>query len=314
MTYIVHSTLASMLLAGAAATAYADAASGFDVAVGAQYDSTHVYVAPGDMDAFVNAFTATFGGKASQRGEGNVLPVPSHAALQYVMSPVGTLSVFGFDTPLPYPFGSERTGYLVSDMDRALRAAQDSGAEILVAAFRDPIGIDAVIRWPGGVETQLYWHFSAPNYPPLATIPDNRVYLSADKADEFVHDFLRFSRGRLLSDERHADAAEIDRPGESYRCIRIASGFGQMQVLVTDGHLPYPFGREVTGYQVSDLAATLARARAAGVTVLTAPYDGEDRSSAMLQFPGGYIAEVHAPRVPHTAGSRQGVDAQASGR
>ena len=33
-----------------------------DVAVGAQYDSTHVYIASGDLDAFVKSFTATFGG------------------------------------------------------------------------------------------------------------------------------------------------------------------------------------------------------------------------------------------------------------
>jgi hypothetical protein len=26
-----------------------------------------------------------------------------------------------------------------------------------------------------------------------------------------------------------------------------------MVVLVTDGHLPYPYGRETTGYEVSDL-------------------------------------------------------------
>jgi len=38
-----------------------------------------------------------------------------------------------------------------------------------------------------------------------------------------------------------------------------------MQVLVTDGHLPYPFGCEITGYQVRDLAATLAKATAAGL-------------------------------------------------
>ena len=34
-------------------------------AVGAQYDSTHVYVAASDFDAFVSAFTATFGCFAS---------------------------------------------------------------------------------------------------------------------------------------------------------------------------------------------------------------------------------------------------------
>jgi hypothetical protein len=213
----------------------AERATAFDVAVGAQYDTTHVYVAPGDLDTFVSAFTATFGGNASRRAQGNVLPVPSHAALQYVWTPVGTLSVFGFDTPLPFPFGSERSGYLVKEMDRAIDAARASGAEIIVAPFKDPIGIDAVIQWPGGVKTQLYWHFIAPDYPPLITIPDNRVYVSPDRADEFVRDFLRFSNGRLVSDDRHADAGEIGRPGESYRRIQIASGFGQMQVLVTTG-------------------------------------------------------------------------------
>jgi hypothetical protein len=36
-----------------------------DVSVGTQYDSTHVYVAPGDMNTFIKSFTATFGGQAS---------------------------------------------------------------------------------------------------------------------------------------------------------------------------------------------------------------------------------------------------------
>jgi hypothetical protein len=286
---------ASMLLAARLAHgAAAEEANPAAVAVGAQYDSTHVYVAPRDLQGFVTAFTATFGGTASKRVDGNVLPVPSHTTFQYVMAPVGTLSIFAFDTPVPFPFGSERTGYLVRDMGRALSAARASGAEILVAPFRDAIGIDAVVRWPGGLETQFYWHFVAPDYPPLASTPDNRVYVSAASVEEFVRDFLRFAHGRLLSDERHADAGEIGRPGEVYRRIRIDSGFGRMQVLVTDGHLPYPFGRESTGYQVADMADTLARAKAAGVTLLVAPYQAADRSTAMLQFPGGYIAEVHA--------------------
>jgi hypothetical protein len=292
---LANVALAAMwLLSPATRSVAADAAREFDIAVGAQYDSTHVYVAPGDMDRFVTAFAATFGGKPSNSVEGNLLPVPSHTKFRYVMTPVGTLSVFEFNTPIPFPFGSERTGYLVRDMDRAIEAAKVSGAEVLVAPFNDAIGKDAVIRWPGGVETQLYWHFTAPDYPPLASIPDNRVYLSADRADEFVRDFLRFSRGRVLSDDRRADAGEIGRKGEFYRRIRIASGFGRMQVLVTDGHVPYPFGRELTGYQVADLGDTLGKAKSAGSTLLSAPYDASDRVTAILQFPGGYIAEVHA--------------------
>jgi predicted enzyme related to lactoylglutathione lyase len=70
-----------------------------------------------------------------------------------------------------------------------------------------------------------------------------------------------------------------------------------MQVLVTDGHLPYPFGLEVTGYQVQDLAATLEKAKAAGVKVLSQPYAANDRTTAIVEFPGGYIAEIHSIRV-----------------
>jgi predicted enzyme related to lactoylglutathione lyase len=267
------------------------------VSVGPQYDTTHVYIAPGDFDAFVNSFTGTFGGKPSKRGTFNVLPVPSNTEAQYVWTPVGTLSTFAFVTPIPYPFGQERTGYLVTDMDRALKQARAAGAEVIVDKFKDPIGYDAVIQWPGGVKMQLYWHFNAPSYKTLESVPDNRIYVSRDRADVFVHDFLRFSHGKVISDDRKADAGEIGKPGETYRRIRIDSGFGKMQVNVTDGHLPYPFGHEVTGYEVKDLDATLARASSHGARVLVSRYDAGDRSTAIVQFPGGYITEVHAVRV-----------------
>lgn len=266
------------------------------VGVGAQYDSTHVYVAPGYLDAFVKSFAATFGGQPSKRIVTNVLPVPSSTEFQYLWTPHGTLSVFAFQTPIPFPFGQERTGYLVSDMDEAIKEARAAGAEVIVEPFKDPIGIDSVIQWPGGVKMQLYWHFAAPSYAPLETIPDNRVYLSGDEADTFVDDFVRFSRGKVLSDDKRADASEIGRPGEAYRRIRIASVFGNMQVMVTDGHLPYPFGHEITGYQVPDLNATLQKAKAAGVKLLFGPYTAKDRVSAMVEFPGGYVAEVHSVR------------------
>jgi predicted enzyme related to lactoylglutathione lyase len=64
-------------------------------------------------------------------------------------------------------------------------------------------------------------------------------------------------------------------------------------VLVTDGHLPYPFGHELTGYQVQDLGATLNKAKAAGAKILSAPYTAGDRITAIVEFPGGYIAEIH---------------------
>ncbi len=280
---------------GQAATNVADAG----VAVGAQYDSTHVYVAPGDLDAFVKSVNATFGGNASKLLVTNVLPVPSSTEFQYVWTPVGTLSVFAFQTPIPFPFGEERTGYLVTDMDQAIRDARAAGAEVIVEPFKDPIGRDAVIQWPGGVKMQLYWHFTAPKYAPLERIPDNRVYVSRDAADKFVAAFVQFAHGKVLADDAHADAGEIGRAGEAYRRIRISSGFGNMRVMVTDGRLPYPFGREITGYEVRELGATLAKAKAAGATILSAPYATDDgRMSAIVEFPGGYIAEIHSGGAP----------------
>jgi predicted enzyme related to lactoylglutathione lyase len=265
------------------------------VAVGPQYDSTHVYVAPGDLDAFVTSFAATFGGEPSKRSVTSVLPVPSSTEFQSLPTSAGMLSIFAFQTPVPFPFGQERTGYLVTDMDEAIRTARAAGAEVIVEPFKDPIGIDAVIQWPGGVKMQLYWHFTTPKYPPLETVPDNRVYVSRDQADNFVNDFVRFSHGKVVADDKYADAGEIGRAGETYRRIRITSLFGNMLVFVTDGHLPYPFGHELTGYQVHDLGATLERAKTAGAKILSAPYTANDRVTAIVEFPGGYIAEIHSP-------------------
>jgi predicted enzyme related to lactoylglutathione lyase len=61
--------------------------------------------------------------------------------------------------------------------------------------------------------------------------------------------------------------------------------------------LPYPFGHELTGYEVKDLDATLKKANAASAKVLTQPFDSGDRRSTMIEFPGGYIAEVHSVKA-----------------
>jgi predicted enzyme related to lactoylglutathione lyase len=265
-----------------------------NVAVGPQYDTTHVYVAPGEFDTFVASVVATFGGTTSKKGVFTVTPTPSKTMSQLVLTPVGTLSVFGFETPIPYPFGSERTGYLVTDLDSAIRAARATGADILVSPFNDPIGRDAVIQWPGGVNTQLYWHTVAPSYASLKMIPENRVYVSAYSVNTFTTSFLKFSHGEVISDNKHAPGVEIGRPLDTYRRIRVHSKFGKVTVLVTDGHLPYPYGREMTGYEVADLSDTLSKAKATGVAVLVAPYKSDNRNAAIVQFPGGYIAEIHS--------------------
>jgi hypothetical protein len=288
--------LSSLLMTAASAIAQDTAHSPTpQVGVGAQYDTTHVYVASDDVDKFVASFLATFGGQSTKQVVATVTPTPGSTTVQALQTPVGAVSLFGFRTPIPYPFGAERTGYLVTDMDEAIQLAKASGADVLVATFPDPIGRDAVIQWPGGVNMQLYWHTTKPSYAALKTVPENRVYISPERADAFTQSFLRFSRGKVVSDDPRAPGVEIGRPSDTYRRIRIESVFGKMTLFVTDGHLPYPYGRELTGYEVGDLKGTLAKATPSGATVLVEPFTSERRDSAIVQFPGGYIAEIHAP-------------------
>lgn len=296
----MHGLLAGAIVCGHAPAAGAPPHPLKDVAVGPQYDSTHVYVAPADLDAFVASFVATFDGHASKPVVSTVTPTTSSAQFQYVMTPVGSLSTFAYSTPIPYPFGLERTGYLVTDLDQAVTAARSAGASLVVAPFRDPIGMDAIIEWPGGVKMQLYWHFVAPSNEPLRSVPENRVYVSPDHMDNFTHAFIHFSRGKVTSDEWHADGAELQKPGQTFRRIGIESKFGKMRVMGTDGQLPFPFGYEVSGYEVNDLQDTLAKAVAHGVAVLVSPIQLADRRTAIVRFPGGFIAEIHSatPQSP----------------
>jgi len=146
---------AAVFCACAVLSSHPRAETAATVAVGAQYDSTHVYLAtPTDLDAFVKSFVATFGGKPAARITASVLPVPSRTIFQAVLTPVGILSVFAYQTPIPYPFGLERTGYLVTDMDRALKAAGAAGAEVPVVGGAQPVrawatALAVATAWPG---------------------------------------------------------------------------------------------------------------------------------------------------------------------
>lgn len=291
--YMPLLVLPFLTVATLATTAVANAETR-PVAVAPQYDTTHVYVAPDEVDTFVRAFLGTFGGKSTPQVVATVTPTPSSTTSQLLQTPVGTVSLFGFKTPVPYPFGLERNGYLVEDMDDAIKAARAAGATVIVEPFPDPIGRDAVVQWPGGLNMQLYWHTTHRDYEPFETIPENRAYISPDAVGDFVRDFLAFSGGKILSDDDKASGADIGRPADTFRRIRIQSDFGRLVVLVTDGHLPYPFGYENTGYEVVNLQATLDKATGLGATVLVPPHPVEDRQSAIVRFPGGYIAEIHA--------------------
>src|SRR5258708_4242234 len=62
-------TAAAVLMSAAdlALSATTPASASPTVAVGPQYDTTHVYIAPADIDRFVASFIATFGGQSTKQ-------------------------------------------------------------------------------------------------------------------------------------------------------------------------------------------------------------------------------------------------------
>ena len=143
---------------------------------------------------------------------------------------------------------------------------------------------------------QLYWHRTPPNYASLQTVPENRVYISPDRTDDFARDFGAFAQATVVSDERNAPGIEIGKPNDVYRRVRMDSPFGKVTVLATDGHLPYPYGREIMGYDVGDLSETLVKAKTAGASVAIEPYSVARRRAAMVEFAGGFVAEIHSDK------------------
>src|ERR1700749_4817695 len=120
---MMRGALCAILLGAVLAVRAVPAVAAPAFSVGPEYDTTHVYVAPADFDNFVNSILATFGGSTHPKASVTVTPTPSKTFNQAVLTPVGSFSVFGFTSPIPYPFGGERVGYLVTDMDAAVAAA-----------------------------------------------------------------------------------------------------------------------------------------------------------------------------------------------
>ena len=131
------------------------------------------------------------------------------------------------------------------------------------------------------------------HYPPGVS-KWNKIEQAPGIPVEIAQPFGLQAIGDHVSDNAMAPGAEIGRLGDTYRRVRIESAFGKITVLVTDGHLPYPYGHETTGYDVTAVGETLAKAKASGANILVEPYKADEREAAIVEFPGGYIAEIHS--------------------
>jgi hypothetical protein len=145
-----------LLIVGTVPVAVGQQTATPNVAVGPQYDTTHVYVAPDDFDHFVASVLATFGGTTTKQVVTTVTPTPSSALSQLILTPVGTISVFGYKTPVPYPFGLERTGYLVTNLGETLAKAKGAGATILVGPYQADQRQASFVQFPGGYIAEIH--------------------------------------------------------------------------------------------------------------------------------------------------------------
>src|SRR5258707_5860774 len=78
----------------------AQTAEAVSVAVGPQYDTTHVYAPSADFDRFVASILQTFGGKTAQAGVLTVTPTTSSTRSQVALTPVGSISGFWCTTSM----------------------------------------------------------------------------------------------------------------------------------------------------------------------------------------------------------------------
>ena len=228
-------------LAGAvafAAVAQLSSAPTPEVAVGPQYDSTHVYVAPADFDRFVASFVATFGGTASKRAcHGYADAEPDHVA---ACSDAGR-------EPLGVRLRDTCSLSLRRRADRLSRRGH---------GHRRPGGPR---RWGGRHRRPVPRSDRPRRGDPVAGRREHAALLAHDAAScaaagcrsrkprstcrttaptPSSATSCAFSQGGRDSDDPRAPGVEIGRPGETYRRVRLASHFGEMAVLVTDGHLP----------------------------------------------------------------------------
>ena len=82
---------------------------------------------------------------------------------------------------------------------------------------------------------------------------------------------------------------------------RVALAAAQETAASPDLAVAPQYGREMTGYEVSDLDGTPEKAKTAGVQILVRPYTSDHRDEAIVQFPGGYIAEIYSATKPNTS-------------
>lgn len=266
-----------------------------DTGHGPDYDSTHIYTTMADVDPLTEQLVAVFGGEVKTYGELNICPQPSLAVVSVILSPYGLLSTFAFSTPVPYPFGQDKHGYRINDRAEMVARADAAGLDLAVAPFDDLGGLQVILRLPGGSALQLYEPPAEMGFPVVQHVPEARLYLGPRTIDPFLEAFATVTLGSVVRDDREADASEVGHEG-TFRRVEFESGYGRLLVLQTNGHQPYPYGWDFTGFAVDDLARKLDAATIAGAQVLIEPHEANGRTSAMVQFRGGFVAELHEER------------------
>ena len=294
---VINGLALDLLLAIAGGTSLAQdkpADATLSLAVGAQYDTAHVYVAPADLDRFSDSLIATFGGTKSQKAELTITPTPSKTNWQAVLHSGWHVLCVRFHDADP-----------ISVRPRTNRLPRDRHG------CSDPIGESQRSRRCRGTVQRSHWarcHRSvAGRHIYAALLAYDRAELREARQGPRKQGVRVTGSRRCVCPRFRGVLAREDRLRRPERTRRRGGPTkGYLPPRADQLHIredrraryrwtaPYPYGREISGYEVANLADTVSKAKATGATVLVDPYTADRRQAAIISFPGGYIAEIYS--------------------
>jgi len=139
----------------------------------------------------------------------------------------------------------------------------------------------------GGVKMQLYWHFKPSTNPPPRVHSGQPRLRVRDQADNFVRAFVRFAARRHRSPiTRRPTLLKSGARERTYRRIRIASLFGNMQVLCHGRTFAVSVRSRDHGLRGGrSFRNARGKRKAAGAQILSAPIRSPTEARLSWNFP-----------------------------
>ncbi|MED5812206.1 glyoxalase [Mycolicibacterium sp. 050232] len=115
------------------------------------------------------------------------------------------------------------------------------------------------------------------------------VYAQPGTAQAFVNSWIATFGGEA---QPPANGIDLTPYPSKATAIMLSSPVAALSVYDFSSGIPYPFGREVSGWGVTDVDVGIQQATAANAHVLVAPFDDPLGRDAVIQFPAGNAVQL----------------------